>query len=99
MDESFESYSSNYDQLQVGSYNGLSNRQSSGLTLVLPPLKDGKPLRKPKQKQKRTSASHAFYEPFPGEDTSMVVVNRAPRPLKLKPLKEVLTKLISQIKK
>lgn len=59
------------------------NRSSSGLTLVLPPLSALK-AQKSKKKLKLT-----YEEP----------VRKTPRPLKLKPLKEVLSKLISQIKK
>ncbi|OJT09186.1 Bromodomain-containing protein 9 [Trametes pubescens] len=59
------------------------NRSSSGLTLVLPPLSALK-AQKSKKKLKLT-----YEEP----------VKKTPRPLKLKPLKEVLSKLISQIKK
>jgi bromodomain-containing protein 7 len=57
---------------------------SSGLTLVLPSLKALKELKA----KKRNSP---LLEP-----TS---VKKVPRPIKLKPLKEVLTSLISKIKK
>ncbi|KAI0354547.1 hypothetical protein OH77DRAFT_1426157 [Trametes cingulata] len=60
-----------------------ANKSSSGLTLVLPPLSAVK-AQKAKKKIKLT-----YEEP----------VKKAPRPIKLKPLKEVLTKLIAQIKK
>ncbi|KAG6819036.1 hypothetical protein H0H93_016066 [Arthromyces matolae] len=53
----------------------------SGLTLVLPALKGGKPIKLGKK-------TNAFEEE-----------KKAPRPVKLKPLKEVLSKLIVQIKK
>ncbi|KAG6872624.1 hypothetical protein C0995_008283 [Termitomyces sp. Mi166 len=56
----------------------------SGLTLVLPALKGGKPIKVGKK-----SGSYVVQE----EE------KKAPRPVKLKPLKEVLTKLIAQIKK
>ncbi|KAI0367094.1 hypothetical protein BV20DRAFT_970968 [Pilatotrama ljubarskyi] len=58
-------------------------KSSSGLTLVLPPLSAVK-AQKAKKKIKLT-----YEEP----------VKKTPRPIKLKPLKEVLTKLIAQIKK
>lgn len=58
--------------------------KSSGLTLVLPALKGGKPIKLGKK-----SGSYGLQE----EE------KKAPRPVKLKPLKEVLTKLIAQIKK
>ncbi|KAG5636173.1 hypothetical protein H0H81_008923 [Sphagnurus paluster] len=55
----------------------------SGLTLILPALKGGKPI-----KSSKKSESYGLQEE-----------KKAPRPVKLKPLKEVLTKLIAQIKK
>ncbi|KAG6878907.1 hypothetical protein C0992_006787 [Termitomyces sp. T32_za158] len=58
--------------------------KSSGLTLVLPALKSGKAI-----KVGRKSGSYVLQE----EE------RKTPRPVKLKPLKEVLTKLIAQIKK
>ncbi|KAI8977731.1 hypothetical protein BD414DRAFT_524360 [Trametes punicea] len=63
---------------------GYATKSSSGLTLVLPPLSAIK-AQKSKKKLKLT-----LEEP---------VKPKAPRPIKLKPLKEVLTKLIAQIKK
>ena len=60
-----------------------ATKSSSGLTFVLPPLSAVK-AQKGKKKIKLT------YE---------VPVKKQPRPIKLKPLKEVLTKLITQIKK
>ena len=65
----------------------LANRvgsSSSGLTLVLPSLKALKEL----NAKKRNSS---VLEP--------TTVKRASRPIKLKPLKEVLTSLITKIKK
>ena len=63
---------------------GHANKSSSGLTFVLPPLSAVK-AQKSKKKIKLS-----YEEP---------VKTKAPRPIKLKPLKEVLTKLIAQIKK
>ena len=60
-----------------------TNKPSTGLTFVLPPLSALK-AQKPKKKIKLT-----YEEP----------VKKQPRPIKLKPLKEVLSKLIVQIKK
>jgi bromodomain-containing protein 7 len=57
---------------------------SSGLTLVLPSLKALKEL----NAKKRISPL-----------LESTAVQKAPRPIKLKPLKEVLTSLISKIKK
>ncbi|KAL0578297.1 hypothetical protein V5O48_003708 [Marasmius crinis-equi] len=62
----------------------------SGITLVLPSLKSLKAANASKKGKKKAGAS--------GYNTP-VREKRAPRPLKLKPLKEVLTKLIAQIKK
>ncbi|KAI9060785.1 hypothetical protein FKP32DRAFT_1595107 [Trametes sanguinea] len=63
---------------------GNPSKSSSGLTFVLPPLSAVK-AQKGKKKLKPS-----YEEP---------VKPKVPRPLKLKPLKEVLTKLIAQIKK
>ena len=57
---------------------------SSGLTLVLPSLKALKELNAKKR-------NNSLIEPTP--------VKKVPRPIKLKPLKEVLTSLIVKIKK
>lgn len=59
--------------------------RGSGLRLVIPSLKSIQAL-KGKKKGK-----NAVFQSEP--------VQKVPRPLKLKPLKEVLTKLIAQIKK
>lgn len=66
-----------------------SKRFSSGLTLVLPPLKS---LQQAKPGKKSKSKAFHFAD-APSKP------KRAPRPTKLKPLKEVLTKLIANIKK
>lgn len=58
----------------------------TGLKLVLPPMKGGKLI-------KGTKRSAVSYGP------SFVEVKKPQRPLKLKPLKEVLVRLISLIKK
>ena len=60
-----------------------AQKSSSGLTLVLPSLSA---LRAQKTKKK---IKLTYEEP----------VKKQPRPIKLKPLKEVLTKLIAQIKR
>ncbi|KAF7760715.1 hypothetical protein Agabi119p4_10124 [Agaricus bisporus var. burnettii] len=65
----------------------------SGLTLVLPSLKN---LKAAKADKKTTQAAHIPQSPaidVEGQE------KKAPRPVKLKPLKEVLVKLIQQIKK
>ncbi|KXN92485.1 Bromodomain-containing protein 7 [Leucoagaricus sp. SymC.cos] len=70
-----------------------SSSTRSGLTLVLPSLKNLQAAKVTK-KSKRSSS-------FPNSPAFDVEVpeKKAPRPVKLKPLKEVLTKLIQQIKK
>lgn len=72
------------DVLQAqGSQNGGSR---TGLRLVLPPLSAVKALKG----KKKGAKGVAFQES---------VAPKIPRPVKLKPLREVLTKLIAQIKK
>ena len=66
-----------------GSQNGGSR---TGLRLVLPPLSAVKAL-----KGKKKSAKGVVFQE--------ASTPKIPRPVKLKPLKEVLTKLITQIKK
>ena len=68
-----------------------SKASTSGLTLVLPSLSALKQQNGAKYKRK-TPGPQAFTDGI-GE------VKKIPRPLKLKPLKEVLSKLIAQIKK
>ncbi|KAF8198184.1 hypothetical protein K438DRAFT_1717831 [Mycena galopus ATCC 62051] len=62
------------------------------LTLVLPPLRD---LKKASKKSKKSKSKQPFaYSEYPDASTSKV-----PRPIKLKPLKEVLGRLVLQLKK
>lgn len=72
------------DALQPSSSQNGSVR--TGLTLVLPPLSALK-------------ASKGKKKGHRGVGFRDVSLQKIPRPVKLKPLKEVLTKLISQIKK
>lgn len=68
---------------------------SSGITLVLPSLKTLKSSKNGKKAGKQRLGSQ-----FPGGFLdSDLIEKRPPRPLKLKPLKEVLIKLITQIKR
>ena len=67
-----------------------SGSKSTGLKLVLPALKGGKPVKGGKLQQRLGSQLG-----FGGQDEE----KKIPRPVKLKPLKEVLTKLIAQIQK
>ncbi|KAF9002197.1 hypothetical protein BDQ17DRAFT_1426149 [Cyathus striatus] len=70
---------------------------SSRLTLVLPPLKSLKDANKAASTKK---GKHRADDPQPTPLLDIdVQEKRAPRPLKLKPLKEVLSKLIHQIKR
>jgi bromodomain-containing protein 7/9 len=87
MDESFRVESADTDASQS------AKPSSSGLTLILPALsalKQQSGIKKSKYKSTTplSSVADAFGE-----------VKRPPRPVKLKPLKEVLTRLIIQIKK
>ncbi|KAF9448690.1 hypothetical protein P691DRAFT_729247 [Macrolepiota fuliginosa MF-IS2] len=89
MDGSLPSPSSSYNQES-------SPRQTttrSGLTLVLPSLKNLKAAKAVKKSKTTISIS-----PSPAFDVD-VAEKKASRPVKLKPLKEVLSKLIQQIKK
>ncbi|KAI3618617.1 bromodomain containing 7 [Moniliophthora roreri] len=65
----------------------LSRQNHSGITLVLPSLKSLKAANAAKKGKSKSS-------PYP-----QGLPQKAPRPVKLKPLKEVLTRLIAQIKK
>ncbi|EAU83578.1 hypothetical protein CC1G_07951 [Coprinopsis cinerea okayama7 len=71
---------------------------SSGLRLVLPPLK-AVLAAKANKKSKHRSGSTSFASSPVVHDVGVVVEKKPPRPVKLKPLKEVLQKLIHQIKK
>ncbi|KAK7472651.1 hypothetical protein VKT23_000764 [Stygiomarasmius scandens] len=93
MDEEFQESLSvdDVDSLPDSTNEDASKKRSgSGLTLVLPSLKSLKANRS--VKKSKSSASNYFADPIIQE-------KKAPRPVKLKPLKEVLTKLIAQIKK
>jgi bromodomain-containing protein 7/9 len=84
---------------------------STGLTLLIPPLKSLKAAKKfkdpPTPTPISTSMPYANSNPEPFfQDVNVNVVDasnqgekKIARPVKLKPLKEVLTKLIAQIKK
>ncbi len=64
------------------------------LTLILPPLKDLQKSTKKSKSKSKSKQPFAFSE-YPDASTSQ----KAPRPVKLKPLKEVLGRLIVQLKK
>ncbi|KAJ7591522.1 hypothetical protein C8J56DRAFT_935772 [Mycena floridula] len=65
---------------------------SSGIKLVLPSLKSLKAAKAPKKGKSKTKA-------FKGYSDDPFREKKAPRPLKLKPLKDVLAKLVSQLQK
>lgn len=67
----------------------LNVSRPTGLKLVLPPLKAGKPI-------KGIKRSAVGYGPSFVREPE---VKKAPRPVKLKPLREVLTRLVNLIKK
>jgi len=95
MDERAQSFSPFYNQpespkIYLPKPTGPS---SSGLTLVIPSLKSLKSA----SKQKHRSSSHPYSASvFPDVEPQE---KKIPRPVKLKPLKEVLSKLIAQLKK
>lgn len=65
----------------------------TGLKLVLPPLQAVRAMKgSGGKKRKGSGANLSALEPEPKRE-------KIPRPIKLKPLREVLTKLITQIKK
>jgi bromodomain-containing protein 7/9 len=75
-----------------------SGSNSSGLTLVLPPLKGGKPVKATKKSKGKSQLGHQSVSPS-GVQNAATEEQKIIRPVKLKPLKEVLAKLIAQIKK
>ena len=85
---SFRSFSPDYSQPESPKPLSTKPAGSSGITLVLPSLKS--------LKAKKTTRHSSSRLAFPDGD---IQEKRAPRPLKLKPLKEVLSKLIAQIKR
>ncbi|KAF9467493.1 hypothetical protein BDZ94DRAFT_1155732 [Collybia nuda] len=89
-----ESFSPDYHGSEASQIGILrpSGSGSSGLKLVLPALKNLKPIKAGKKLKRNASAVQGEYGVQEEE-------KKAPRPVKLKPLKEVLTKLIAQIKK
>ncbi|KAF9530721.1 hypothetical protein CPB83DRAFT_762505 [Crepidotus variabilis] len=95
-DVNFESFSSSYSNL--GSPKTHTPKPSgSGLTLVIPSLKSLKAsqtsAKKPRSQQAALSTPNSAIQDVESQE------RKIPRPAKLKPLKEVLTKLIAQIKK
>ena len=68
-----------------------SSSKPSGLKLILPPLRGGKPVKAGKKSKPRYGSQPTFG----GQDEEKKII----RPVKLKPLKEVLAKLIVQIQR
>ncbi|KAG2071245.1 hypothetical protein BDR04DRAFT_1098641 [Suillus decipiens] len=89
--DDFDSFAADEDGAST-SQSAVKTRQnghvSSGITLVLPSLKAIKAAKMGKKSKLKNLSSMQDAE-----------VKKAPRPMKLKPLKEVLTKLIGQLKK
>lgn len=97
MDENANAFSpSNNSQYESPKIH-LPKPGGSGLTLVIPSLKSLKAsqstIKQPKQSAENLSRSSSIFPDVDGQE------KKASRPVKLKPLKEVLTKLITQIKK
>ncbi|TRM66795.1 hypothetical protein BD626DRAFT_426383 [Schizophyllum amplum] len=96
--DDFETYS--YDYSEPGSSDGhqspppVPTQTLPKITLKLPPLKSVKPPKSHKKKSGKTAHASA-----PAYDYVSYTAPRQQRPVKLKPLKEVLSKLIGQIKK
>jgi bromodomain-containing protein 7/9 len=89
--DDFDSFAADEDDAST-SQSAVETRQNghvpSGITLVLPSLKAIKAAKMGKKSKLKNLSSMQDAE-----------VKKAPRPMKLKPLKEVLTKLIGQLKK
>ncbi|KAF9222230.1 hypothetical protein BS17DRAFT_736150 [Gyrodon lividus] len=88
--DDFDAHDNQASTSQIYSENRQTGHGHSGITLVLPSLKAIKAAKVGKKsKLKNSGLGHQEAELRP----------KIPRPIKLKPLKEVLTKLITQIKK
>lgn len=89
--DDFDSFAADEDGAST-SQSAVETRQNghvpSGITLVLPSLKAIKAAKMGKKTKLKNFGSMQDVE-----------VKKAPRPMKLKPLKEVLAKLIGQLKK
>ncbi|KAL0948549.1 hypothetical protein HGRIS_011109 [Hohenbuehelia grisea] len=72
------------------------SKPSVTLKLILPPLKGGKPVKPVAKPRKKRPASQNFTNP---RKAPKIDEPKVPRPVKLKPLKEVLTRLVAQLKK
>jgi bromodomain-containing protein 7/9 len=95
MDENSQSFSPFYSQPE-SSKPSTPKPASSGLTLVIPSLKSLKASQnanKPKSRAGSNSRSASVFQDVDNQE------KKIQRPIKLKPLKEVLVKLIAQLKK
>ncbi len=95
MDENAQSFSPSDISQSESPKIHLPKLGGSGLTLVIPSLKSLKALQST-TKQPKQLAENLSSSIYPDVDTQE---KKAARPVKLKPLKEILTKLIVQIKK
>ncbi|KAF9484626.1 hypothetical protein BDN70DRAFT_872410 [Pholiota conissans] len=92
MDENATSFSPSYSQSESPKIY-INKPAGSGLTLVIPSLKSLKAQKSAKDPKPRSSSHGPVFQDVDNQE------KRIPRPIKLKPLKEVLSKLIVQIKK
>ncbi|KDR66932.1 hypothetical protein GALMADRAFT_1137065 [Galerina marginata CBS 339.88] len=95
MDENAQSFSPFYSQPESPKIY-LPKPAGSGLTLVIPSLKSLKAAQSA-SKQKYSAAPHSYLSPAVYDVEPQE--KKIQRPVKLKPLKEVLTKLMAQLKK
>ncbi|CAA7264461.1 unnamed protein product [Cyclocybe aegerita] len=95
MDEGTQSFSPFHNQPESPKIY-LPKPATSGLTLVIPSLKSLKAAQSTKNSKQRAASISISTPTYPDVDTQE---KKPPRPIKLKPLKEVLAKLIAQIKK
>lgn len=97
MDENADSaspFNSEPENYPETSFSRPSGSKPSGIKLVLPSLSSLKSAKTKKSTSKsHQNSSAAFYQDGGSQE------KKIPRPVKLKPLKEVLAKLISQLKK
>lgn len=92
MDENATSFSPSYSQSESPKIY-INKAAGSGLTLVIPSLKSLKAQKSSKDLKPRSSSHGPIFQDVDNQE------KRIQRPIKLKPLKEVLSKLIVQIKK
>ncbi|KIJ19582.1 hypothetical protein PAXINDRAFT_62778, partial [Paxillus involutus ATCC 200175] len=89
--DDFDAHDNQASTSQIHSENRRNGHGHSGITLVLPSLKAIKAAKVGKKSKLKNSGFQ--------HETAAEPKHKIPRPIKLKPLREVLTKLITQIKK